>query len=47
MSDTIIVCCECGEEIVENGQGLNSCTGCRQIEGETKEITIEEYERLQ
>lgn len=43
----ITVCAHCNEEIQRVGQDyLDWCEGCQQIEGDTIEMTIEEFERL-
>ncbi len=42
----ILVCSHCSEEIKGVGEDcLDWCEGCQQIEGDTEEITTEEYER--
>ena len=46
--ETVIVCAECSanQEIeIVGGDSLNYCPACRTIEGETEEITQEEYEQ--
>lgn len=44
----VIVCKACGEEIRLVGEDyLSWCEGCQSVEGETEEITTEEYERRQ
>ena len=44
--ELITVCVWCNE-IVEEHPAIEVavCTGCQCVEGETKEITLEEYER--
>ena len=47
---TVIICAECSanQEIEIIGKDyLNYCPACRSIEGDTEEITEEEYEQLQ
>ncbi len=47
MDDLIRVCMHCGCEVVERTigtEGWSVCTGCETIEGDTEEITLEEYE---
>lgn len=42
------VCAYCLEEVQSVGEDhLNYCENCQQIEGPTKEVTVEEYERRQ
>jgi predicted amidophosphoribosyltransferase len=41
----IRVCCSCGEEIERIGAGdeiWDFCPGCRNIEGETKEVEVDQ-----
>jgi hypothetical protein len=40
------VCSHCFEEIARVGEdALDWCEGCQQLEGDTEEVTTEEYER--
>ena len=50
--ETIRICIECGEPTEERSASVGSgwdgwtvCPGCRTIDPETEEITLEEYER--
>lgn len=43
--EPVTVCAACGEEIRRVGEdALDWCEGCQSIEGDTREITTEEYE---
>ncbi len=45
--ETITVCKSCGEATEEKSigdEGWTVCPGCKTIEGDTEEITLEEYE---
>lgn len=45
--EPVTVCAECREEIEGRSAGDESwswCEGCQQVEGDTLEITMEEYE---
>lgn len=45
--EEITVCAHCYEEIQRVGEdSLNWCEGCQQVEGETKTMTIQEFESL-
>lgn len=46
--EPMTVCAHCFEEISRVGEDyLDWCEGCQQVEGDTLEITTEEYERRQ
>jgi len=48
--DILVVCAECNGLTFEKShgnEGWTVCQDCGQIEGSTKEMTIEEYEGLQ
>lgn len=45
--DLICVCLECGEEVIDmwvGDEGWTVCTGCNSIEGETKYISVKDYD---
>jgi rRNA maturation endonuclease Nob1 len=43
----VTVCCGCGGEVVESRTEVSVCTECGDVEGDTKEMTREEFERDQ
>lgn len=43
--ETVTVCAHCSEAIERVGaDALDYCENCQLIEGETREVTLEEYE---
>ena len=46
--ETIEICVWCSEpvnEVFAGTEGWTVCTGCGAVEGDTKEITLEEYNK--
>jgi len=47
--ETVTVCAECSEEtreIYSGDEGLTYCENCQQLEPETKELSLDEYDKL-